>query len=704
MKKINLIIIVCLIQLSLQAQTGQWTWVHGPQNGNNNLGNYGTKGVEDINNIPPGRYQAAYWTDLNGDFWVFGGYNHKTGDTYNDLWRFRPSTQKWTWMHGPQYATNTIGNLGTIGVPSPLNCPSARAWGANCWTGKDGNLYLYGGSGTTFSSEELVWMYNVTTNEWTWIWGNTGITIANYGLKGVENVSNSPGGRQECKSSFVIDDKLWFFGGQGNAGDQNDVWRFNTANKQWTWMAGNNGGIITPSYGIKGIEDATNNPPGRWSYTKWKDKDNNFYIFAGGSTTTLYNDVWRFNTANNLWTWVSGTNTTGDPGNVNAKCDKDVNNVPKSRLENQTAQTFTDCSSAFWSFGGFTSTGSESYNDLWIYDTKDNRWTLVWGNLNQQAVNTNYGTLGVANANNAIPARGGLCIWTDKNENLWIFGGADFSSSSNLILFNDTWKFVPDTTCYNIIAANSGFSWPEDFILCQNEFAQIQFPPNTDVVVNPSNASSYNQNTGKLILNPIQTTTFSITATSNSNTACPFSETKDIVVKIKPNPVADFVFSPNYATISNPLLSAINRSTDATKYYWYYLNSLISNDKDVIKRYDEVGDICLTLVAENECGLDTATHCALIEADIVLPSAFSPNGDGLNDIYRIIANGPVSLESFSIYNRWGQKVFETNNIKKGWDGKLKGIECEIGTYFYLVELKRGENKTKKLQGDFTLIR
>ena len=70
--------------------------------------------------------------------------------------------------------------------------------------------------------------------------------------------------------------------------------------------------------------------------------------------------------------------------------------------------------------------------------------------------------------------------------------------------------------------------------------------------------------------------------------------------------------------------------------------------------------------------------------DIYLPNAFSPNNDGLNDLYRGI---PVGIDRFGfmkIYNRWGQLLFYSTDHRKGWDGNLKGVRQETGTYVVIV--------------------
>lgn len=90
---------------------------------------------------------------------------------------------------------------------------------------------------------------------------------------------------------------------------------------------------------------------------------------------------------------------------------------------------------------------------------------------------------------------------------------------------------------------------------------------------------------------------------------------------------------------------------------------------------------------------------------VVLPNAFTPNADGRNDIYRMIKQGQVKLEYFSIYNRWGMRVFHTEDLNGAWNGQFKNQDCEIGSYYFIVVYTCGINNEKIIyKGDVSLIR
>jgi N-acetylneuraminic acid mutarotase len=162
--------------------SNEWTWVRGGPS------DYGTKGIPLSTNMPPARHYAVSWTDAAGNFWLFGG---GINDGYlNDLWKYDPSTNLWTWVSGDNIISQ-VSVFGTKGVPSPTNKPGAR-YGAVSWTDAAGNLWLMGGSYGNNRLNDL-WKYDPSTNLWTWVSGdNTHNQPGVYGTKGVPSPNNQP--------------------------------------------------------------------------------------------------------------------------------------------------------------------------------------------------------------------------------------------------------------------------------------------------------------------------------------------------------------------------------------------------------------------------------------------------------------------------------------------------------------------------------
>jgi gliding motility-associated-like protein len=105
----------------------------------------------------------------------------------------------------------------------------------------------------------------------------------------------------------------------------------------------------------------------------------------------------------------------------------------------------------------------------------------------------------------------------------------------------------------------------------------------------------------------------------------------------------------------------------------------------------------------------TATDTIEVKQDcyIDIPNAFTPNGDGINDYFLprpLLAKGLATFK-LSIYNRWGQLIFETEQIEgRGWDGKLNGVEQPEGVFVYKLDATFKDGQIENRQGNITLIR
>jgi gliding motility-associated-like protein len=113
----------------------------------------------------------------------------------------------------------------------------------------------------------------------------------------------------------------------------------------------------------------------------------------------------------------------------------------------------------------------------------------------------------------------------------------------------------------------------------------------------------------------------------------------------------------------------------------------------------------ITVYAEDEFGckaVDSILIKAFFCCDVIVPNIFTPNGDFLNDDFGFIYNGAITLKKFSIYNRYGQEVFNTTNDKIKWLGIQNGQPVENGNYFYYIEYLCKNNVLKILKGSFIL--
>jgi gliding motility-associated-like protein len=86
-----------------------------------------------------------------------------------------------------------------------------------------------------------------------------------------------------------------------------------------------------------------------------------------------------------------------------------------------------------------------------------------------------------------------------------------------------------------------------------------------------------------------------------------------------------------------------------------------------------------------------------------VPTAFTPNGDRLNDSFNALASG-ISEYDMQIYNRWGQMIFRTNSLTAGWNGKFLNADQPIGAYTYMISYTDNAGVRQLVHGTFTLIR
>ncbi len=497
--KIILILFFVVITSFAKAQgLGEWTWMKG-SNLTNSLGNFGAQGVSASTNNPPGLYEAYEWTDLNGNFWLFGGTNQ--GFIYNALWKFDPLTNNWTWIRGSSTALSS-GIYGTQGLPAPNNDPGARGWGGLSWVDNVGDLWLFGGSGFDGSGVKGVlndlWRYNIASNQWTWMKGSntvSGAFIAVTGTKGVANMTNTPDGRAETNGG-VVDGlgNLWLFGGINHTGSTsyNDIWKYNIASNMWTWIIGNQTGANNPSYGSQQVSSPINDPGDRFCYTKFIDSQNNLYFF-GSAIPNYFGqnvcDVWRFSPTITEWTWVGGTNTLNPPGSYINMCDIATLNSPLGKIEIRASWPDT-C--GFYFFGGFISGPSistASYNDLWYYNIETNKFIWVSGTNIAHDMGS-FGTLGLSSTINLPRARGGALAFKDKQANLWLFGGATTSSGSGSAgNLNDLWRYKIDPSCAKLCSKSVFNQNPPTDTLNTNYFPLTitipnVFTPNSDALNN----------------------------------------------------------------------------------------------------------------------------------------------------------------------------------------------------------------------------
>lgn len=199
---------------------------------------------------------------------------------------------------------------------------------------------------------------------------------------------------------------------------------------------------------------------------------------------------------------------------------------------------------------------------------------------------------------------------------------------------------------------------------------------------------------------PLQSTRYIVTVTDTLG--CPRPVNDSILVTVIP-PVPAFA---GHDTIITTGHSFQLHASGGTQYTWTPPTGLSDpNIPDPFVSGNQDEEYHLKVVTPEGCvGYDSVKVRYIAGPDIYVPNAFTPNGDGINDIFRPIPVGIVNILFFRVFNRWGQEVFETRDYMKGWNGLYKGQRADAGTYVWEVEGKdfNGQDIIKK--GTVILIR
>ncbi len=414
-----------------------------------------------------------------------------------------------------------------------------------------------------------LWEYNTGTNMWTWVTGSNQMNAADvYGTFQQPSDTTMPGARYAAGSSWVdANNNLWFFGGVENNTSFNDMWRYNIATNQWTWMKGPQGGGNAGHYGSINVENPANEPPARTAYSRWKDACGNFYLWGGGdfwigepSNQNRFSDVWKYDVVTNNWVWVAGSSTGGSEGSYNQYCTDNGITGPRARTFNSTAQVLA-ATDVFVGYAGYLSdSGNVALDDLWVFNSANNEWRWI-GGVQPEAAAGNYGPLGVPSATYLPPSRYEQCIWVDSSGAMWMFGG---EGNTPYDMFNDVWKFIPDTSCTGIPLVNGTEAKYQlsSSTICNGGHVSLSLNGIANASITPSSSVTWTD-TADAVLSPTSTTTYVLTG----KTSCTINDTLSFTVQVSP-------ISAQIA--ANPLVFCQGDSTRIcttsafATYYWRY--------------------------------------------------------------------------------------------------------------------------------------
>lgn len=142
-------------------------------------------------------------------------------------------------------------------------------------------------------------------------------------------------------------------------------------------------------------------------------------------------------------------------------------------------------------------------------------------------------------------------------------------------------------------------------------------------------------------------------------------------------------------------------------YSWSPAYNISSTSSQIVTLYPEISTSYVVAAQTGEGCVAKDTITVFVKdcpTNFYVPSAFTPNNDGRNDLFKPIATAPLEVYEFSIYNRWGQRVFYSNSIQKGWDGNLKSKQQNSDVFVWMSSYKFYNQPLQFKKGSFILIR
>ena len=198
--------------------------------------------------------------------------------------------------------------------------------------------------------------------------------------------------------------------------------------------------------------------------------------------------------------------------------------------------------------------------------------------------------------------------------------------------------------------------------------------------------------------------TYTATLVVESSLGC--FDTIQQVVNVLPSPTADFSMNPNPANALEVVTFTDLSTPQSTlvTWYWNFGDTLLSNLQHPTHTYLNAGSYSVLLEITDQWGCkDTISKDILISLLPQVPTAFTPNGDGANDLL-FVRGGPFEKMHFRVYNNWGELVFETTDQKIGWDGTVSGVAQPMSVYVWMLDVETYNKKIIHKSGDVTLLK
>jgi gliding motility-associated-like protein len=246
----------------------------------------------------------------------------------------------------------------------------------------------------------------------------------------------------------------------------------------------------------------------------------------------------------------------------------------------------------------------------------------------------------------------------------------------------------------------------------------VQFANTT--TISSTDAITYSWNDGKhtsFATNPSwcynASGVFTVSLTATSSKGCISKTSIPNMITVYPHPKAKFYTAPDSPTILEPTIQFTDASyapgSSMSGIFWQTFGDGTDSTSTLpnpIHTYRDTGTYCVTLIATNAFGcLDTTKECIYIKPyfTLYIPNAFSPNGDGENDIFTAVGDYVFDFD-MRIFDRWGNLVYHTTQVNSGWNGLMKGAPAKEDVYVYVISATDYHNKSYSYKGTVTLLK